>query len=60
MALALARERPKAVGLQDQLEFHMTDYRKVEGLFDRIVSAACSNTWAFRISGSFAARWAIC
>lgn len=36
--IKLARERAKAAGLEDRVEFHLMDYRKVEGPFDRIVS----------------------
>jgi cyclopropane-fatty-acyl-phospholipid synthase len=36
--LALARERAKARGLEDRARFSLTDYRDVEGPFDRIVS----------------------
>jgi cyclopropane-fatty-acyl-phospholipid synthase len=36
--LKIARERAKKAGLADRVEFHLTDYRAVEGPFDRIVS----------------------
>jgi cyclopropane-fatty-acyl-phospholipid synthase len=36
--LKLARERARKAGLEDRVEFHLMDYRKVEGPFDRIVS----------------------
>ena len=36
--LAVAQERAKAAGLEDQAQFSLTDYRDVEGPFDRIVS----------------------
>jgi cyclopropane-fatty-acyl-phospholipid synthase len=36
--IKVARERAKAAGLEDRVEFHLMDYRKVEGPFDRIVS----------------------
>jgi cyclopropane-fatty-acyl-phospholipid synthase len=34
----VARERARAAGLQDQVEFRLTDYRQVRETFDRIVS----------------------
>lgn len=36
--IKVARERARAAGLEDRVEFHLMDYRKVEGPFDRIVS----------------------
>jgi cyclopropane-fatty-acyl-phospholipid synthase len=36
--LSLARERVAAAGLQDQVEFRLTDYRDLDETFDRIVS----------------------
>lgn len=36
--IKVARERAKAAGLEDRVEFHLMDYRNVEGPFDRIVS----------------------
>ncbi len=36
--LKLARERAAKAGLSDRAEFHLMDYRDVEGPFDRIVS----------------------
>jgi cyclopropane-fatty-acyl-phospholipid synthase len=36
--LKLARERARKAGLEDRVEFHLMDYRDVEGPFDRIVS----------------------
>lgn len=36
--IKVARERAAAAGLADRVEFHLMDYRKVEGPFDRIVS----------------------
>lgn len=36
--LKIARERAKAEGLEDRVQFELIDYRKVEGKFDRIVS----------------------
>lgn len=36
--IKVARDRAKAAGLEDRVEFHLMDYRKVEGPFDRIVS----------------------
>jgi cyclopropane-fatty-acyl-phospholipid synthase len=36
--IKVARERVAAAGLADRVEFHLMDYRKVEGPFDRIVS----------------------
>ncbi len=36
--IKVARERARAAGLADRVEFHLMDYRKVEGPFDRIVS----------------------
>jgi cyclopropane-fatty-acyl-phospholipid synthase len=32
------QERARAAGLQDRVQFHLLDYRAVEGKFDRIVS----------------------
>jgi cyclopropane-fatty-acyl-phospholipid synthase len=34
----IANERVRAAGLQDRVEIRLTDYRKVQGTFDRIVS----------------------
>ena len=34
----IANERVHAAGLQDRVEIRLTDYRKVQGTFDRIVS----------------------
>lgn len=36
--IKVARDRAKAAGLEDRVAFHLMDYRKVEGPFDRIVS----------------------
>lgn len=36
--LAVARQRAEAAGLADQVRFELTDYRDVEGRFDRVVS----------------------
>jgi cyclopropane-fatty-acyl-phospholipid synthase len=36
--IKVARERVAAAGLADRVEFHLMDYRHVEGPFDRIVS----------------------
>ena len=36
--LSLANERSKAAGLQEQARFTLTDYRDVQGPYDRIVS----------------------
>jgi cyclopropane-fatty-acyl-phospholipid synthase len=36
--IKVARDRARAAGLEDRVEFHLMDYRKVEGPFDRIVS----------------------
>ena len=36
--LAVARERARAAGLEDRVEFHLRDYREQTGEFDRIVS----------------------
>ena len=36
--LKIARSRAQAEGLAGQVEFHLMDYRKIEGPFDRIVS----------------------
>ena len=36
--LTLARERAAKAGCSDQLDFHLMDYRKVEGTFDHVVS----------------------
>jgi len=36
--LSAARERAKAEGLEDRVTFRLTDYRDLEGGFDRIVS----------------------
>ena len=36
--LTLARERAKAAGLADRVQFELSDYRAVRGQFDRIVS----------------------
>ncbi len=36
--LKIARERAKAEGLSDRVEFRLQDYREVTGQFDRIVS----------------------
>ncbi|MCX7644793.1 MAG: cyclopropane-fatty-acyl-phospholipid synthase family protein [Rhodobacteraceae bacterium] len=36
--LKLARERARKAGLEDRVQFHLMDYRQVEGPFDRIVS----------------------
>ena len=36
--LKLARERAAKAGLADRVEFHLMDYRNVQGPFDRIVS----------------------
>jgi cyclopropane-fatty-acyl-phospholipid synthase len=36
--IRIARQRAAAAGLADRVEFHLMDYRKVEGPFDRIVS----------------------
>lgn len=36
--LAIARQRASAAGLQNAASFEFTDYREVEGQFDRIVS----------------------
>lgn len=36
--IKVARDRAKAAGLEDRVEFHLMDYRRVEGPFDRIVS----------------------
>lgn len=35
---AMATQRAEAAGLADKARFHLMDYRKVEGSFDRIVS----------------------
>lgn len=36
--LAVARDRVRRLGLEDRVTFQLTDYREVEGTFDRIVS----------------------
>jgi cyclopropane-fatty-acyl-phospholipid synthase len=36
--LKLARERAAAAGVADRVKFELLDYRRVEGIFDRIVS----------------------
>lgn len=36
--LALARQRAEKAGLAEQVQFALTDYRQVQGRFDRIVS----------------------
>jgi cyclopropane-fatty-acyl-phospholipid synthase len=36
--LAVAKQRARAMGLEDRARFELIDYRKVEGQFDRIVS----------------------
>ncbi len=36
--LAVARARAEAAGLANRVQFHLTDYRAVEGRFDRVVS----------------------
>lgn len=36
--IALARERTQAAGLSDRVRFELTDYRDMQGPFDRIVS----------------------
>lgn len=36
--LSVARNRAKMNGVEDLVEFHLTDYRSVEGTFDRVVS----------------------
>jgi cyclopropane-fatty-acyl-phospholipid synthase len=36
--IKVARARAQAAGLADRVEFHLMDYRNVEGPFDRIVS----------------------
>jgi cyclopropane-fatty-acyl-phospholipid synthase len=36
--LKLARERAAAAGVSDRVKFELRDYRRVEGIFDRIVS----------------------
>lgn len=36
--LGVARDRAKAAGLEDRIDFQLRDYREQEGTFDRIVS----------------------
>ncbi len=52
--IAYARERARAEGLDDRVEFVEDDYRNVRGQYDAFVSSGCSSTSARRTTR----RWA--
>jgi cyclopropane-fatty-acyl-phospholipid synthase len=51
--LEFARTRVREAGLEDRIELHLSDYRHVQGAFDRIVSIEMLEAVGHRYFGSY-------